>query len=258
MRNSAEIKDYLDLKLEEYNIDSFIETDPIQIPKNYKLKEDIEISAFLTSTIAWGNRTSIIKSAKNLMKLMDDSPYDFVKNSNDSDLKKLTNFKYRTFNADDLLFFIYSLKNIYTNYGGLESVFTKNIQKTDSSVYNPLVNFRRIFFELEHLRRTEKHVANVEKKSAAKRINMFLRWMVRKDIIDFGIWNKISTNQLLLPLDVHSGNVSRDLGLLKRKQNDWNAVVEITNKLKEFDPNDPVKYDYALFGIGAFKNEKIK
>jgi uncharacterized protein (TIGR02757 family) len=255
-----DLKTYLDIKLKEYNIDEFIETDPIQIPKKYSKKEDIEISGFLTATIAWGNRTSIIKSGKNLMEIMDNSPYDFIINATEKDLKKIQDYKYRTFNSDDCLYFIYALKNIYLNHNGLESVFSKPIHKdSKNGVFESLIYFRKIFFEQEHFHRTEKHIANVEKKSAAKRINMFLRWMVRKDDtgIDFGIWNKIKPSQLYLPLDVHTANVGRNLELLKRKQNDWLAVEEITNNRRNFDIADPVKYDYALFGIGAFKNKSI-
>ena len=252
MNNFKEIKLLLDSKYLEFNNIDFIKNDPIQIPKMFSKKQDIEISAFLTSIIAWGQRKTIINNAKKLMHFMDNSPYDFIVNHKPSDLKPFGNFKHRTFNSDDCIFFITSLQSIYKNYKGLENVF---FIQDDKNIINSIARFREIFFEPEHLQRSEKHISNVRKNSAAKRINMFLRWMVRNDNknVDFGIWTKILPEQLLIPLDVHTSTVSRKLGLLTRKQNDLKAVTELTENLKLFDKTDPVKYDFALFGLGVSK-----
>ena len=249
------LKEFLDIKSEEYNNTSFIENDPIQIPHKFKKKEDIEISGFLTASIAWGNRKSIINSSKRMMELMDNDPHQFIINHTDNDLKSLLGFVHRTFNGYDFIQFVKSLKNIYCNHGGLEMVFFNNMK--DNSLHNSIHQLKNIFFEKEHLKRTRKHVSDPCKGSAAKRINMFLRWMVRKDDkgVDFGIWNSINQKYLSCPLDVHSGNIARKLGILKRKQNDHQAVLELDNSLRKFDESDPVKYDFALFGIGV--NEKL-
>jgi uncharacterized protein (TIGR02757 family) len=249
----SELKSFLDFKVSQYNTPEFIETDPIQIPHLFTIKEDIEIAGFLTATIAWGNRKSILNNSHKLMQLMDNAPYDFVMNHSKSDLESLDNFVHRTFNSLDLKYFILSLQNIYKNYGGLEVVFEKN--STSASLQPAIHEFKKIFFELPHLTRTEKHVSDPNKNSAAKRINMFLRWMVRNDNtnVDFGIWKGIQPGQLSCPLDVHSGNTARKLGLLKRKQNDAKALVELDNALRGLDPLDPVKYDFALFGLGVFE-----
>ena len=245
----------MDIKYEEYNNTSFIENDPIQIPHKFKTKEDIEISGFLTATIAWGNRKSIINSSKRMMELLENDPHNFIINHSDNDLKSLLGFVHRTFNGYDFIQFVKSLKNIYCNHGGLEMVFLNNMK--DNSLHNSIHQLKNIFFEIEHLKRTRKHVSDPFKGSAAKRINMFLRWMVRKDDkgVDFGIWNSINQKNLSCPLDVHSGNIARKLGILKRKQNDHKAVLELDNSLRKYDESDPVKYDFALFGIGV--NEKI-
>jgi len=247
-----EIKELLDQKYIEYNKKEFIKTDPIQIPRMFSDRENIEIAGFLAATIAWGNRKMIINNSVKLINLMDNSPIDFVLNHTDKDLRTLSEFKHRTFNGEDCMFFIKSLKNIYTKHGGLKNVF-ENSFNAHKNIRETLIDFRNIFFEIDYPKRTTKHIANVKKKSAAKRINMFLRWMIRKDNngVDFGIWD-IPSSELMMPLDVHSGNVSRKLGLLIRKQNDWQAVEELTNNLKQFDKNDPVKYDFALFGMGVF------
>lgn len=249
-----ELKDFLDEKYDLYNRESFITTDPIQIPRTFTKKEDIEIAGFLSASIAWGQRPTIIRNAKWLMDRMDQQPLDFILNAKESDLDVFKEFKHRTFNGDDCIFFLKSLQNIYKNHGGLEDVFAKGIGES-SSIKEGLAYFRKIFFEPEHLDRSEKHISNVLKKSAAKRLNMYLRWMVRKDdrAVDFGLWNKINAADLYLPLDVHTGNIGRKLGLLTRKQNDWQAVEEITANLRKLDPKDPIKYDYALFGLGAFE-----
>jgi len=252
--SSSELKSFLDEKYDLYNRETFIETDPIQIPKAFSKKEDIEIAAFLASTMAWGQRPTIIKNAKKLMQWMDEAPHDFIMNAESSDLNIFAEFKHRTFNGEDATFFIQALQNIYKNHGGLETVFSKpTLNGGDAK--DAIANFREKFFSIDHPQRTEKHVSNVLKKSSAKRMNMFLRWMVRDDkrSVDFGIWKNISPADLYLPLDVHTGRVGRKLGLLTRKQDDWPAVNEITNSLRQLDPNDPVKYDFALFGLGIFE-----
>ncbi len=251
--NNLQLKDFLDTKVEQYNTIQFIETDPIQIPHTFSLKEDIEIAGFLTATIAWGNRKSIINNAKKLMQLLDNSPYDFILNHQESDLEKLHPFVHRTFNGNDCVQFIKSLQHIYINHGGLEAVFTKYAEK--NSLQKSISKLKSIFFEINHLQRTEKHLSDPLKNSAAKRINMFLRWMVRHDFagVDFGIWKNLSPAQLSCPLDVHSGNVARQLGLLNRKQNDAKALLELDKSLRILDKKDPVKYDFALFGLGVFE-----
>lgn len=248
-----ELKEFLDAKVEQYNRPDFLSTDPLQIPHGFSTKEDIEISGFLTATIAWGNRKSIINNAGRMMELLEGSPFDFVMNHQPKDLEKLQGFVHRTFNGTDLSYFILSLKNIYNRYGGLENIFA--LKGDINSMPMSISNFKKIFFELDHLSRTTKHVSDPQKGSAAKRINMFLRWMVRNDGngVDFGIWDKISPSQLSCPLDVHSGNVARKLGLIRRRQNDGKALAELDADLRKLDPLDPVKYDFALFGLGVFE-----
>lgn len=247
-----DLKNFLDEKHEQYNQPAFVKTDPIQIPHKFNKPKDIEIAAFLTATIAWGKRQIIIRNAHRLMKLMDNNPYDFIMNASDKQLQKIEGFKHRTFNSTDLLFFIHALKNIYANHNGLKYLFEETYQQTNS-IKKCLIKFREIFFEPEHLQRTQKHISDITKNSAAKRLNMFLMWMIRNDGrgVHFGLWNKIPPAALFLPLDVHTGNVSRKLGLLNRKQNDWKAVEEITSVLTSFDANDPVKYDFSLFCLGV-------
>lgn len=249
-----EIKNFLDKKTEQYNHIDFIHTDPIQIPHLFNNTADIEIAAFLTATISWGQRKTIVSNALRLMKLMNMQPYDFIMNAEKKDLKNLSVFKHRTFNSDDCIYMVKSLRNIYASHKGLYGVFLDEYKKS-GSVKMALINFRKVFFEIDHPERTGKHISDPGKNSASKRLNMFLRWMVRKDHheVDFGLWDKISMADLFLPLDVHTGNVSRKLGLLSRKQNDWKAVEELTSVLRTFDPLDPVKYDYALFGTGIFE-----
>ncbi|WP_457617393.1 TIGR02757 family protein [Lutibacter sp.] len=247
------LKEFLDEKVVQYNNTLFIESDPIQIPHRFSLKEDIEISAFLTATIAWGNRKMIIKNATKMMELLGNSPYDFVMSHKKQHLDYFDGFVHRTFNSIDLKYFITALKHIYKNYHGLEGLFAENTQK--NSTQFAIAQFKAAFFELNHQQRTQKHISNPLKGSAAKRINMFLRWMVRNDNagVDFGIWKTIAPSQLSCPLDVHSGNVARKLGLLTRKQNDAKALKELDLSLREMDKNDPVKYDFALFGLGVFE-----
>lgn len=249
----TELKDFLDYKVEQYNTPEFIETDPVQIPHLFNRKEDMEISGFLTATISWGNRKSILKNANSLMDLLDHAPYDFVMQHQESDLERLQPFVHRTFNGKDLSYFLQSFRNIYNNHGGLENSFSKYSDK--KSLQPAIHEFKKIFFELPHETRTEKHVSDPFKNSAAKRINMFLRWMVRNDNngVDLGIWKSITPALLSCPLDVHSGNVARKLGILKRKQNDAKALAELDENLRKMDPQDPVKYDFALFGLGVFE-----
>ena len=251
--NKKDLKEFLDTKVEQYNHPKFIESDPIQIPHQFSKKEDIEISGFLTATIAWGNRKSIINNANKMMAFLDQSPHDFIINHEDEDLEKLLPFVHRTFNGNDFIQFIKSLKHIYTNHDGLESVFSKSSR--EQNFQHAIHNFKKVFFEIDHLERTKKHVSDPLKNSAAKRINMYLRWMVRQDNngVDFGIWKSISPGLLSCPLDVHSGNVARKLKLLTRKQNDGKALLELDTALRKLDPNDPVKYDFALFGLGVFE-----
>lgn len=249
----SELKAFLDTKVAQYNNPKFIDSDPIQIPHSFSKKEDIEISGFLTATIAWGNRKSINTNAKRLMDLLDNAPHDFVLNHTKTDLDTLSPFVHRTFNGRDCIQFITSLQHIYKNHKGLEAVFKTHTQS--NSIQPAISKFKRIFFEIDHLQRTQKHISDPLKNSAAKRINMFLRWMVRQDYagVDFGIWQNISPAVLSCPLDVHSGNVARKLGLLARKQNDAKAVLELDTALRKLDPIDPVKYDFALFGLGVFE-----
>jgi uncharacterized protein (TIGR02757 family) len=251
--NHSELKDFLDSKVTQYNKPDFIKSDPLQIPHCYSLKEDIEISGFLTATIAWGNRKSIIKNAKRLMELMDHAPYDFVMQHKSKDLEGLKSFVHRTFNGLDCIQFIESLKHIYTHHNGLEGIFNKYSEKDSLQV--AIHHLKQHFFEVEHLQRTQKHISDPLKKSAAKRINMFLRWMIRPNDtkVDFGLWPLLTPSQLSCPLDVHSGNVARKLGLLIRSQNDSRALNELDKNLRKLDPTDPVKYDFALFGLGVFE-----
>jgi uncharacterized protein (TIGR02757 family) len=250
---NPELKTFLDEKVTQYNTLDFIESDPVQIPHLFSLKEDIEIAGFLSATIAWGNRKMIVKNSHKMMDLMGNSPYDFVLNHQEQHLEKLEKFVHRTFNGQDFISFIKSLQNIYTNHEGLEAIFTKHQEA--NSLQNAISEFKKVFFETKHLNRTEKHVSDPSKNSSSKRINMYLRWMCRQDNkgVDLGIWKSISPSLLSCPLDVHSGNVARKLGLLTRNQNDGKALAELDSKLRELDPNDPVKYDFALFGLGDFE-----
>ncbi|SNY99811.1 TIGR02757 family protein [Flagellimonas pacifica] len=249
----AELKVFLDEKVVQYNHPKFLEDDPIQVPHQFSKKEDIEISGFLTATIAWGNRKSIINNAIRLMELLDNAPHDFIANHSETDLEKLLPFVHRTFNGMDLQYFVQSLKNIYHNHGGLESIFAK--YQGEDSLQPAITELKKVFFELPHLQRTQKHVSDPIKGSAAKRINMFLRWMVRDNStgVDFGLWKSLNPSQLSCPLDVHSGNVARKLKLLQRKQNDAKALAELDKNLRKLDSLDPVKYDFALFGLGVFE-----
>lgn len=255
MSDTAEnIRIFLDQKVFSFNHTSFIETDPIQIPGLFTVKENIEIAGFLSATLAWGQRPTIIRNALKLVSLMDNNPIEFLLSTSENEWDRFLSFKHRTFNGVDCIYFLKALQNIYVNRGGLEQVFTDGYAM-HQTIFSALAHFRKVFFELEHEHRTEKHVSDVERGAAAKRLNMYLRWMIRSDNtgVDFGLWKQIPASALMLPLDVHTGNVARKLGLLNRTQNDWRAVEEITAKLREFDSEDPVKYDFALFGLGVFE-----
>lgn len=246
-----QLRDLLEEKFALYSApEFFIGTDPLQIPHRFSVKEDIEIAGFLTATIAWGQRKSIITNSLRLLSLMDDNPYHFLINGNEKDWKRFENFVHRTFNGTDCITFMSSLKRIYQHHGGLEAAFSGPA----ATMAERISNFRNIFFAGPHLTRTRKHVADPLAGSTAKRICMYLRWMVRPagKGADFGIWKNISPSELCLPLDVHVGRVARSLGLLTRRQDDWKTVLELTSALCQFDPEDPCKYDYALFGLGAF------
>jgi uncharacterized protein (TIGR02757 family) len=281
-----ELKDFLDFKVDQYNRPGFIENDPICIPHQFKLKQDIEIMGFWASILAWGQRKTIINKCNELIVLMDGAPYDFILNHQDSDLKRFLNFKHRTFNETDTLYFIEFFRQHYKNYPSLENAFTginltnhfrdeylepmevSEILETSSapcylgglkvdssieSIEKYLNSFRRYFFSLpEFPSRTKKHVSSPSQKSTCKRLNMFLRWMVRKDNcgVDFGLWNTIKPSMLICPCDVHVDRVARKLGLITRKQTDWITAVQLTENLSLFDVVDPVKYDFALFGLG--------
>ncbi len=253
----TELKEFLDSKVEQYNRLNFIESDPISIPHQFSKKEDIEIAALLSATIAWGQRKTIINNANKMMQLMDFSPYEFVLNHSSKELNRLKEFKHRTFNGDDFTFFITNLKRIYSIDGGLEKAFSKGLKIDSSDCLPAIESFRDTFFSqiTESEKRTMKHVSSPLKGSAAKRLIMFLRWMVRENNtgVDFGIWKSISPSLLSCPLDVHSGNVARKLGILTRTQNDWKAVKELDVSLRKMDANDPAKYDFALFGLGVFE-----
>ncbi len=250
------LKAFLDRKVDEYNMPSFIKDDPISIPHLFTKQQDIEIAAFFAAIFAWGNRTTIIQKSRELMQLMNMQPHAFILGSRQKDLEKLKIFKHRTFNTTDLLYFIEFLKFHYSAYSSLETAFTEWMNKNDEHVENALNGFNLYFFSGEHVpARTMKHIASPLKKSSCKRLNMFLRWMVRNDGqgVDFGIWKKISPDQLICPIDVHVARVARKFGLLTRKQVDWNAALELTSNLKRMDPADPVKYDFALFGLGVIE-----
>jgi uncharacterized protein (TIGR02757 family) len=250
---AVNLKKFLDKKVDEYNQPFFIDHDPISVPHSFSKAPDIEIAGFFASVFAWGNRRTIINKSNLLMSLLDNSPYDFITTHKEKDLERMLAFKHRTFNPTDLLYFLLFLKHHYRRSPTLETAFSQWMKKSDRTIENALAGFHDYFFSLEDSPvRTRKHIATPGKHSTCKRLNMFLRWMVRKDDrgVDFGIWNKIKPSQLICPIDVHVARVARKLNLLKRKQTDWLAAVELTNNLKKFDASDPVKYDFALFDLG--------
>ncbi len=255
--SEPELKDFLEAKFLQFNTSAFIENDPISIPHFFSKREDIEISSFLIASLSGGKRSSIIKSGRRLIEKMGNTPYDFVLNFNRKDLDVFNNFVHRTFNGEDCKSFLRALQHIYREKGGLYDLFIDCLNVHDLSLGPAISEFRDSFFSIPHTYRTEKHFGDPLRNSAAKRICMFLRWMVREDNkgVDFGIWKRIPSSCLVIPLDIHTGNVARSLGLLKRQQNNWKAAVELTDRLRQFDPQDPVKYDFALFGYGV--NEKF-
>jgi uncharacterized protein (TIGR02757 family) len=253
---NQKIKAFLNKKVDEYNQPFFIETDPICIPHMFSKKQDIEIAALFAAVFAWGNRTTIINKSKELLELMDFMPHEFCLHHTSSSLKKLIGFKHRTFNDTDLLYFIEFFRFHYSQHDSLEPAFSKWVSKSDLTIEKGLIGFREYFFSLQHVpSRTMKHISSPLRNSTCKRLNMFLRWMVRKDKqgVDFGIWNKISSAQLVCPIDLHVARVAKRLKLLQRKPIDWIAALELTEHLRSLDKEDPVKYDFALFGLGVME-----
>ncbi|HLO71957.1 MAG TPA: TIGR02757 family protein [Flavipsychrobacter sp.] len=253
MQDINALKNLLDEKVRLYNQPSFIKGDPIVVPHRFGKQQDIEIAGLFAAVLAWGNRTSIINSTNKIMQWMDDAPHDFVVNHQDTDLKKMLSFAHRTFNATDLLYFIYFLHYHYSQYNSLEDAFVPEASYEHETVEQALIHFHNYFFSIEHPERTRKHIATPARKSACKRINMYLRWMVRTDNhgVDFGIWKKMSPRQLVCPLDVHVGRVAFRLRLIRNEKSDWQNALSLTQSLRELNPEDPALYDYALFGLGA-------
>lgn len=255
---SPKIHEKLEYFHDKYNNSDFIDGDPISIPHKFSLKQDIEISGFLTSVIAWGRRSMIIKNATDLMVLMDKAPYDFIKNHQEYERKKFIDFKHRTFQATDILYFLEFLQWYYKNNESLENAFLTKKESNGFEMKYSLEKFHEFFFSLESApHRTKKHIPTPLRKSTCKRLNMFLRWMVRADDrgVDFGIWKNLSPVDLMIPIDVHVERYARKFGLLDRKQRDWQAVEELTENLRIYDKQDPVKYDFSLFGIGVMEGE---
>lgn len=246
------LKQFLDSKVKEYNQPAFIKADPICIPHLFTKKQDIEIAGLFAAVFAWGNRTTIIAKSKELIQRMDNSPYAFIKDHSTKDLQRLKEFRHRTFNEEDLYYFIEFFHQHYAKHDSLEAAF---FPIPDLDVEDGLTHFKKYFFSFEHLKRTEKHISSPLQKSTCKRLNMFLRWMVRNDNkgVDFGLWKKISPAQLICPIDIHVARVAKKLGLLKRKQIDWFAAVELTDALRKLGKDDPVKYDFALFNLGVIE-----
>jgi uncharacterized protein (TIGR02757 family) len=255
---------FLDRKLKEYNRPSFVTDDPISIPHGYRKQEDVEIAAFFTAIFSWGNRTTIINKSRELMRLMDDSPHQFILHHTPDDLRKLLSFKHRTFNATDLLYFIEFLRHHYSRFNTLEEAFLRARAPAGGwdagaggwDAGAALTAFHHYFFSLDDVPpRTRKHIATPERHSSCKRLNMFLRWMVRQDDngVDFGCWKRIPMNKLICPLDLHVARVARRFGLLTRGPADWTAALQLTGRLSQLDPEDPVKYDLALFALGALE-----
>jgi uncharacterized protein (TIGR02757 family) len=248
------LKDYLDSLADHFNQPAFTESDPIGIPHRFSRKQDIEITAFWTAVLAWGQRKTIIAKANELARLMDEAPTDFILNHQEKDRRRFLHFKHRTFQSLDTLYFLEFFQNFYRQHDSLESAFVRFLAPEDETVENALAGFHDLFFDLPDApERSRKHIPTPRRGSTCKRLNMFLRWMVRRDDrrVDFGLWTKIRPAQLLIPLDVHVDKVARQLGLLSRPQTDWKAVLELTDTLRQFDPDDPVRYDFALFGLGS-------
>ena len=249
MLTQEDLFQLLEARYREYNHPEFIESDPISVPHCFKNKEDIEIAGFLTAILSWGNRTSIISDSNRLMKLMESAPTEYLLQTKKITPDIFSSFYHRTFNGEDCIFFLQSLQHLYKKHNGLQEAFG-DIDKT--GIKESIIRFRKIFLLQKHFPHAEKHLADPSRGASAKRILMFLRWMVRNDGrgVDFGLWRNVSPASLMCPLDIHSGNMARKLGLLRRKTNDWKAVTELTDNLRKFDPADPVKYDFALFGLG--------
>ena len=247
----TELKELLEQLHDKYNRPEFIEPDPIRIPHSFSDKADKEIAGFFASTIAWGNRKAIVKSAQRMMQYMDYAPADFVRNASEKDLATLQSYVHRTFNGQDFTDFVLAIRGITERFGGIGDYFENEYERT-KDLAAVLSSFRREFFSCEHNTHCEKHLSSIDKGAACKRLNMYLRWFVRHDDrgVDFGLWRKIPMSALYLPLDIHTGNMGRALGLLSRRQSDWKATVEITENLRKFDAEDPVRYDYSLFGAG--------
>jgi uncharacterized protein (TIGR02757 family) len=254
------LKALLDQAVARFNTPAFIAADPISIPHRFSALQDREIMGFWASTLAWGQRKTIIQSANRLAELMDQAPYDFVCNHTEQDRSRFLTFKHRTFQATDTLWFLEFFQQYYKQNESLETAFSRHLSAADNTVEKALAGFHRDFFNHPFApERTRKHVATPERGSTCKRLNMFLRWMVRRDEagVDFGVWRHIQPAQLLIPLDVHVDRIARRLGLLERRQTDWQAVLELTTRLREFDPDDPVKYDFALFGMGVLDDTAV-
>lgn len=249
-----DLKDFLDQKVEEFNQPDFIPLDPISIPHRFSKKQDVEIAGFFAAVLAWGQRKTIINKCLELFEMMDNAPYDFMLNHRENDLKPFLQFKHRTFNDIDTLYFIEFFSWFYRNHDSLEEGFILGWKPETDIMEKLLSNFHHFFFQLADApMRTRKHIATPERKAACKRINMFLRWMVRSDNkgVDFGIWKTLKASQLVCPCDIHVDRIGRKLGLITRKQTDWQTAVELTERLRKFDSEDPVKYDFALFGLGV-------
>ncbi len=257
MQDRTQLKIFLNKKVALYNQPSFIEKDPVSVPHLFTLKQDIEIAGLFAAILAWGNRTTIINNSRKLMSWMDDQPHEFILNHQDTDLKKFLHFAHRTFNTTDLLYFIEFLQHHYRRSDTFEDAFAPAAQYKHDTVEQALIHFHHYFFSIEHPHRTRKHISTPERHSACKRLNMYLRWMVRKDNkgVDFGIWTKIKPSQLICPLDVHVARVAHRLGLIDNIKSNWNNALQLTASLREMNPKDPAVYDYALFSIGA--NERL-
>lgn len=253
--DTQELRELLEELHDKYNDVSFIESDPISIPHAFSAKEDIEIAGFLAAAIAWGNRKAIVKSGNRMMEYMDGAPYDFTMNSSDAELAGLETYVHRTFNGGDFADFVKALRRMYTVHGGIGGFFERGYAAS-GDIRTVLSDFRREFWSCDHRPRAEKHVSSIDRGASCKRLNMYIRWMVRRDGrgVDFGLWKSIPASAIYMPLDIHSGNTGRALGLLDRRQNDWRAVEELTASLRGFDPLDPVKYDFSLFGAGIYRH----
>lgn len=249
------LKEFLDKKVDEYDQPFFIKDDPVSIPHLFSKKQDIEIAGLFAAVFAWGNRTTIINKSRELMQRMDMRPFEFCLHHSDKELKQLAGFKHRTFNEDDLYYFIEFFKQHYSKHESLEKAFMSSPtgRIKEGVIENSLIHFKQYFFSFEHLKRTEKHISSPLHNSSCKRLNMFLRWMVRRDKkgVDFGIWKSLKPSQLICPIDLHVARVAKKFGLLTRRQSDWQAALELTEALRKFDPDDPVKYDFALFALGV-------